>query len=112
MSCDVPSAIQIVIGSKLDLPCTYTEDGTTPINLTGYTIDAYIRTQDGALVDQLSGTITSASAGTYTLAVDATGWPEGTHRMDIRYSVGGHVSYTSKALVECTRPETETRTGD
>lgn len=113
MSCETSDMIEHVIGASVNWPCTYTEDGVTPINLSGYAIAAYVRTQDGVLVAQLVATITAAAAGEFALTLaNTSAWPEGTHRADIRYTSGADVSYTQKAMVRCTRPETEARTGD
>lgn len=82
--------LDIKRGDTYVVTVTATEDdGTTPIDLTGWTIRSQIRDAEDVLVAQLRVTVTNAAAGQFTLdqaTPDTTGWPVGTCSQDIEYT--------------------------
>ena len=89
-------------GDTLFLECTVTEDdGTTPLNLTGWTIASQVRTKRGLLLADLTVDLHTPIAGQYSLRTDATTtWPTGMAEMDISYSdSGGRVMSTETLIV-------------
>ena len=84
------------------------DDGATPINLTGWTIRAQIRTSTDALVAEIDVTVTDVADGRYTLIAAGTdGWPLGVHRADIEYiDQAGRVISTETFWVPVERDET------
>ena len=96
------TAATIKPGDTLLLQCTVTEDnGTTPLNLTGWTIASQVRTKRGSLLSELTVDLHTPLAGQYSLRSDATAtWPTGMAEMDISYTdSGGRVMSTETLLV-------------
>lgn len=87
-------------GDTLLLECTVTEDdGTTPLNLTGWTIASQVRTKRGLLLADLTVDLHTPASGQFSLRTDATAtWPTGMAEMDISYSDSGGRAITTETL--------------
>ena len=59
----------IVIGEDWVLSAGITDSAGTAINITGWTFASEIRTKSGTLVATITGAITSAVGGTFTLSL-------------------------------------------
>ena len=89
-------------GDTLFLECTVTEDdGTTPLNLTGWTIASQVRTKRSVLLADLTVDLHTPASGQFSLRTDATTtWPTGMAEMDISYTdAGGRVMSTETLTI-------------
>ena len=89
-------------GDTWKLPTAYTNIAGDPISLTGITILSQIRDSKGVLILELTPTVVSAAAGTYTLTATATQTIDlaiGNHTFDVQFSdASGNVDSTENAL--------------
>lgn len=84
--------LEIKQGDTLALGCTAKNSSDAPVDLTGVTIRAQVRTQSGDLVVELETQAIELASGTYELL-----WPDdgrvtaavGDYVVDIEYSVEG-----------------------
>ena len=88
-------------GDTLLLQCTVTEDdGTTPLNLTGWTIASQVRTKRGVLLATLTVDLHTPASGEFSLRTDATTtWPTGMAEMDISYTDSGGRVMSTETLI-------------
>ena len=97
-------------GDTFLLAATVNASGdTTPLDLTGRTVRSQAR-RTGALVQELTVTITDAEAGEFTLGATATEtaeWPLGRLACDIeRTDADGHVESSETFTIEVTEDVT------
>lgn len=99
------STVSLKAGDTLSLPVLYSDSAGTPINLTGYTVAAQIRSADGSdLIGSLTATLANqgSSPGVVTLSATAAAtalWTTGTFVCDIKFTVSGTVSRSSTFTV-------------
>ena len=91
------STLTLKQGSTLELAGSYVQNGT-PIDLSGWQVQSWVRAPGGAVLHQFEVEVTDAPAGQYRLratpAQTAT-WPTPAVTLDIRYTApGGDVFYT------------------
>jgi len=88
--------IDAKVGDTFLLTCTRETAGGSIFDLTGYTVAA--RISDGTFTEDLTGTITNATAGEFTIsqtAANTASWPAGTFMAcDIEFTLGSLVEST------------------
>lgn len=103
------NTLSIKRGETLDLACTYVQGGE-PINITGWTIDSWVRDPAGTVVHRFVSEITDAEHGAYRMRADAAqtaSWPLGGLSMDIRYTdAGGGVVYSPTLSLQVSAAQT------
>jgi hypothetical protein len=94
-------------GDTVLLGCTLTEDdGTTPVDVSGWAIASQIRGLDGTLLVELEATITDGAAGEYALEcavedADTSEWALGLYEIDIEYTdLSGRIVSTETAAFQ------------
>jgi hypothetical protein len=98
------TTIQHKRGDTLEIECTESADGT-PVNLTGYTVEAQVRTRGGdELVDDATVTLADqgTSPGVYTVSVAAARtalWEPGRPLdLDVQYTAPGGTVWSSGTI--------------
>lgn len=80
----------------------------TPIDITGYTIRAHIRSVD-TLIQSLTVNIIDAVNGVYELVAEKEQtelWPTGIFKMDIEFTIGGFRKSTEDIIIEVLKDQT------
>lgn len=80
----------------------------TPIDITGYTIRAHIRSAD-TLIQSLTVNIIDAVNGVYDLVAEKEQtelWPVGLLKMDIEFTIGGFRKSTEDIIIEVLKDQT------
>lgn len=89
-------------GDTFAMNCAYQTSAGVAIDLTSYTIAARIADNE-SLADDLTVTITDATAGLFTVSATAAAtalWPLNTYaRLDIEYTLGSGVQSTETLRV-------------
>lgn len=89
-------------GDTMAITVTRTEsDGTTPINLTGYTVASQMRR--GTVAITLTAAVTNAAAGVVTLSAAAAVtelWTPGLYACDVEYTAGSDVQSSDTFHIE------------
>lgn len=98
-----PPRLELKRGDTLALDCQAlaTADGPA-IDLTGWALRAQVRTHAGALLAELSVTVTDATEGRYSLgalAATTATWAPGMAIMDIEYTDPEGVVQSSETVV-------------
>jgi hypothetical protein len=96
------TSISVKRGDTFTLDFALTEsDGTTPLDMTGWTVRSQVRRRK-TLVADLVFTAIDAAAGTFRLAcADTTDWPRGELQSDIEYTdLSGRVISTETYTIE------------
>jgi hypothetical protein len=84
-----------------------TEDDGTVVNLTGWDIDAQVRSTTGSLIDTLTVSTDDLATGQFTLSANTTAWPIGDVKFDIQYTTpAGVISSTDDVLVKVKADQT------
>jgi hypothetical protein len=89
-------AIEVKRGDSFSLFCTRTDADGDAVNLTGVTVTSQMRYRS-ELID-LTPTIVSAAAGTFTLTADAAAtesWAVVDYDCNVQFSSGGQVVSTA-----------------
>lgn len=104
MITDPLPSITVKRGDTLQMGCTLVDqatDGTqTPVDLTGWQIEAQVRDAQGQLVAELNIVERADVSGQYRITGSATDWPVARLLMDIQYTApGGAVTSTDTVEV-------------
>lgn len=96
-----PQQIYFKRGDTFLFSATVSDTAGSPINLTGWTIQAQVRNSGGTLIDAAVVTVTDAVNGTYTLTVaDTTDWAiNETYYFDIQYTDSGGIIRSTNTLL-------------
>lgn len=106
-----PTLTQFKRGDSFMLTCTHKVDGV-PLSVTGYDIQAQIRTGSDALVASLSATIANQTAdpGRFYLEPqddDTSAWPVGPLFCDIQFIHGGVTRSSATFIVPVSKDITQ-----
>jgi hypothetical protein len=81
--------VDVFKGATFQLEAAYVDDDGAARSLTGVTIDAALRSADGAL--PVTVTVIDAATGRYSLAADTTTWPKGLWPLFVSYAAASKV---------------------
>ena len=99
--------LEHVAGNDIAWTGTYYADDGQPMPLDGIDILAQVRTEAGQLLGTLTIDKDADRTGGYSLTLpysDTLGWPEGLHRLDVRYTSGTERRNTQQIAVRVLRP--------